>query len=396
MKIIDALRLAIGNLRRNSMRTTLTVSGVVIGIGAIVFLVSLAFGLEKVVIERTTSLEALEIIDVEPGSIPQAQLNEENIKNIQQIPNVEKIAPKINLSSKASFEQSNTTTCVIYAINPQYFSLEGIDVDKGKKDFSSEDASEAIISRKTIKLFDLEEVENALGKEITFDFNLPDQEKTSENLTQKLQIIGITREEKPLAYIPLKAIEKFNIENYNSAKVKVSDKNKIKEVQKKIGDMGFRTHSVQTSQIDEINKIFVIVKIILACFGMIALFVASIGIFNTMTISLLERTHEIGIMKALGATDRTIKRLFNYESSIIGLIGGIIGVLLGYLLGLGINVLIVFLAKTFEGEGQPVFYTPLYFALGVVIFSFVVSYVAGIYPARRASKLNPLEALRYE
>lgn len=395
MKIIDALRLAIGNLRRNSMRTTLTISGVVIGIGAIVFLVSLAFGLEKVVIQKTTSLEALTIIDVNPGSTSQVQLNEENIKNIQQIPNVEIVAPKINIDSKASFEKSNTT-CVVYAIDPQHFGLEGIDADKGTEDFSSEDASEAIISRKTIKLFDLKEGENVLGKEITFDFNLGNQEKTSESLTQKLQIIGITKEEKSLAYIPLKTIEKFNIKDYNSAKVRVTEKNKIEEVQKKIEEMGFKASSIKTSQIDEINRIFVIVKIILACFGMIALFVASIGIFNTMTISLLERTHEIGIMKALGATNKTIKRLFNYESSIIGLIGGILGVILGYLLGTGINTLIIFLAKTFEGEAQAVFYTPLYFAIGVVLFSFIVSYIAGIYPAKRAAKLNPLEALRYE
>ncbi len=390
MKIIDALRLSLGNLRRNSMRTTLTISGVVIGIAAIVFLVSLAFGLEKVVIEQTTSLEALEIIDI------QSEINTENVEKIKQIQGVESISPKINLDSKTTFNGVGTT-CVVYAIDPQFISLEGLDIIEGNEVFSNEDASEVIVSRETIKLFDIEDIKNALGKEINFNFT-PPKEKVIEDTTEELQIIGISKEEKPLAYISLKMIEKFNIENYDSAKVKVTDKDKIDEVQQKIIEMGFKTRSVKTSEVDEINRIFVIVKIILACFGMIALFVASIGIFNTMTISLLERTHEIGIMKALGANDKTVKRLFNYESSIIGLLGGILGVTLGFSLGAGINALIVLLSHTFGGQSQAVgvFYTPLYFAIGVIVFSFVVSYVAGIYPAKRAAKLNPLEALRYE
>ncbi len=382
------------------MRTFLTISGVVIGIGAIVFLVSLAFGLEKLVIQKTTTLEALTIIDVSPGNTPETKLSKENLKKLEEIPEIKTISPKIELGDcKASFNQLQTN-CLIYAINPQYFSLEGLDVEVGKE-FNSEDEPKAIISRKTIKLFDLKEGENILGKEIDFEINFSTKLKDEkETQSQKLQIIGITKQEKSVAYIPLKTIQKkleeLDIKNYDQVKVQVISKGKLSEVQSKIEQMGFKASSIKTSQIDEINKIFVIVKIILACFGIIALFVASIGIFNTMTISFLERTHEIGIMKALGATNKSIKRLFNYESAIIGLVGGVIGVAVGYLSGLGINSLINFLAKTFEGEAQAIFYTPFYFAIGTILFSVIVSYIAGIYPARRASRLNPLEALRYE
>ena len=162
--------------------------------------------------------------------------------------------------------------------------------------------------------------------------------------------------------------------------------------------MGFST-SVIKNQLGAINLAFAIINGLLGAFGMVALFVAAIGIFNTMTISLLERTHEIGIMKAIGGRDKDCSRIFTAEAATIGLMGGAFGMTCGWGIGRLLEVIINFLAsKAGPADQVPghLFYTPPIFTIGVVVFAFLVSTFAGIWPARRASKLNPLEALRYE
>jgi putative ABC transport system permease protein len=134
----------------------------------------------------------------------------------------------------------------------------------------------------------------------------------------------------------------------------------------------------------------------LAAVGMIAIVVASLGIINTMIMSILERYSEIGIMKAVGASDGDIQRVFFFESSAIGFLGGIFGLALGYgVSGLINRIVNYFLAR----QGVPFidyFSFPLWLGLGAVAFSIVVSLVSGIYPARRAARIDPVRALRHD
>ncbi len=166
-------------------------------------------------------------------------------------------------------------------------------------------------------------------------------------------------------------------------------------VRKAVESMGFPTTSINDT-VDQINQVFVIVQFVLGGFGFVALMVAAIGIFNTLTIALLERTHEIGIMKAIGGRNTDVAFVFTAEASMIGLFGGLFGVSVGWLLGKIINLLINFVATSVGGTSNSLFSTPWWFALFVVLFAFLVSTIAGILPARRAAKLDPLEALRYE
>jgi putative ABC transport system permease protein len=182
---------------------------------------------------------------------------------------------------------------------------------------------------------------------------------------------------------------------YSEIKVKVAERKQVNTIRKTIESMGYPTTSVKDT-VDQIDQAFIIIKSVLGGFGMVALFVAAIGIFNTMTISLLERTHEIGVMKAIGGRNRDVARVFTCEAAIIGLLGGLFGVLAGWALGLALNGLVNFIATSVGGEANDYFLLPIDFILIVIVFSFVVSTIAGIWPARRAAKLNPLEALRYE
>lgn len=398
MKISDVFALSLGNLKRNRMRSTLTILGVAIGIAAIVFLVSLGFGLQNLSIQKITSLEALTTITVSPGTNQQAKLNEESVSKFLNIGGVADVSVTYSVPSQIAFNGKNTDS-IAYGVTPKLLDIEGIKVKEGKT-FSGDEAKEVIISQSALKVFDVKDYSSVLGQELVVNFIVLDDEgnikKIDDSLqSQKFKIVGLIDEEKNNVYIPISHIKPLGIKFYNRAKVRVKERPDLSTVRSEIDAMGFTTISVKDT-ISQIDKIFLIVKIVLGAFGMIALLVASIGIFNTMTIALLERTHEIGIMKAIGGTDKDISRTFVAEVSMIGLFGGALGVTLGIVGGWGINWLVNSLAKAVGGEPNTLFYTPIEFIFIAIFFAFFVSMIAGLYPAKRASKLSPIEALRYE
>ncbi|HHE46006.1 MAG TPA: FtsX-like permease family protein, partial [Candidatus Moranbacteria bacterium] len=124
--------------------------------------------------------------------------------------------------------------------------------------------------------------------------------------------------------------------------------------------------------------------------------VSAIGMFNTMTITLLERTEEIGIMKSIGASDTMISLMFVMEATIMGFLGGVMGIVIGLLEGEAFNIMVNLIATHFGGERVNLFYSPIWFVLSIIIFSIFVGFLTGVIPARRASKIDPLDALRYK
>lgn len=398
MKLIDVLRMALGNLKRNRMRTVLTVSGVVVGIGAIVFLVSLGFGIQNLMVRKVANLEALTVITVRPGNKEDTKINEETVKKFKSFGEVSVVSPLLSYPAQISDGAASSET-IINGVIPEYFDLEDIKVDHGVK-FSGNDAKEAIVSAASLKSLNLTNPDNVLGKAYNFRIiQLDDSgniKKGHENDIIKLKIVGMTNEDKTkYAYVPLSVIKELDGANYSSIKVRTAQRKQVASVRKAIESMGYPTTSVKDT-VDQIDSAFVIIRSVLGGFGMIALFVAAIGIFNTMTISLLERTHEIGIMKAIGGRNGDVAKIFIAEAAIIGIMGGLLGVASGWVLGFAINAFVNFLATSVGGEANSIFFVPLNFVGIVVLFSFVVSTLAGVLPARRASRLNPLEALRYE
>jgi putative ABC transport system permease protein len=134
----------------------------------------------------------------------------------------------------------------------------------------------------------------------------------------------------------------------------------------------------------------------LAVFGGIALVVSAIGMFNTMTVTLLERTGEIGIMRTIGASPTDIKILFIAEAVIVGFLGGMVGMGIGVSVGLIVNFFINLAATSFGGKAIQLFRFPFLFLLFITAFSAIVGFLTGVFPARRAAQLSPLEAIRYK
>jgi len=159
--------------------------------------------------------------------------------------------------------------------------------------------------------------------------------------------------------------------------------------------MGYGTFTI-VDQLSEIKKGLLIIDAALGAVGTVALFVAALGIINTMVMSVLERYKEIGIMKAIGATDFEVKLLFFFESCVIGAVGGIFGIILGWIVTRIANVIANYFVVNQGGTAMNWFYIPWWLILGGILFAMVVSLLAGLYPASRAAKVDPVRALRYE
>ena len=238
----------------------------------------------------------------------------------------------------------------------------------------------------------------AIGKKITLSTVSQAGEggKGKEVSLGSYKIIGVTSETNVgYAFVDSSTLKKLELPEYNSVKIKVKEREDLEKVREKVDDMGFKT-SAAADTLGVVEKVFMGVQFVLGLFGAIALFVASIGIFNTMTISLLERIHEIGVMKAVGITNKDIKRIFIYEAGIIGLFGGLMGVLSGFLFSELVNATINLIAVSAGGASIDIFQTPLNFVGQILVLALMIGLGTGIYPARRAAKLNPGEALRYE
>jgi len=177
--------------------------------------------------------------------------------------------------------------------------------------------------------------------------------------------------------------------------VRVHSASETQDVEDQIKKMGFSAFSLNDA-LQGAKRGFILLDIVLALIGSIALAVSSLGIMNTMVMSILERTREIGIMKAIGGSDGDIRRIFLIEASAIGLLGGVAGIVLGWSVGRIINIAANIYIQRQGGTAGNLFSLPLWLIGGAIGFSIAVSLLAGSYPAMRAAKLDPIRALRHD
>jgi putative ABC transport system permease protein len=237
---------------------------------------------------------------------------------------------------------------------------------------------------------------------------------------RKMRIIGIVETEpfggmrnfaRGRIFIPIAVAEKLdtvqaatlrdavrgggNAPAYVSLLVRVASPSHVQAVQDAIKKMGFTTWSILDAT-RNLRRFFAVLDLFLGIFGSLALAVASLGIVNTLVMAILERRREIGIMKALGASDRDVKRLFFAEAGAMGLAGGLLGVTLGWAIGRVINFGTNLWLQRQELPPEQIWRVPWWLVLVALAFSVLVSLAAGLYPAARAAKLDPVQALRYE
>jgi putative ABC transport system permease protein len=269
-----------------------------------------------------------------------------------------------------------------------------------KEGEEAKDHDKILVSKATLKLFQIEEPKDVLGKTIKLRVFIKNPETGANQevpLDKEFVVKGVTNDAASITtIIPLPELLKhFAVPFYERAQVKVSKTDYLPVVQDAIVKRGF-TVTTLSKTVEQAYKIFQGIQAILAVFGGIALVVSAIGMFNTMTVTLLERTSEIGIMRTIGASPRDIKVLFVSEAVIVGFLGGIVGMGIGVAIGLGLNFMLNIAAANFGGAAVSLFRFPLPFLGFITLFSAIVGFLTGVFPARRAAALSPLDAIRYK
>ena len=367
-----------------------------VGIAAILIFVSLGYGLQKTMLSQITTEESLLTLDVSSPDSDILPIDQKAVSQISKINRVEEIDPMTTLPGQISL--GNLTSNVdLNVCSPSYLKLGGISPQTGRP-FSKED--EIVVSSAVAESFGLEKKE-ILNKKARINVFLVQKAGEGEkvesvSLKKEFLIAGVIDDQTMVyAYLPISALKDVKISAFNELKVKVENSRFLKEVSDKITAMGFLVSSLSET-VEEANKVFTAIQVILGSFGVVALLVAAIGMANTMTVSLLERTNEIGIMKAIGASDRDVRWMFLVESMAIALLGGLTGIGLNFLLTKILNFSFNVLAKNLGGKEVVLFFTPFWFMALIIAFSVFVGVFSGFFPAKRAAQMDPLEALRYK
>jgi putative ABC transport system permease protein len=182
---------------------------------------------------------------------------------------------------------------------------------------------------------------------------------------------------------------------YPTLTVRVDQSKHVEAIENSIKQMGFSSFSLLDAT-RSLRRFFAVLDLFLGIFGSLALAVASLGIVNTLVMAILERRREIGIMKALGASDLDVRRLFFAEAGAMGAFGGVIGVLLGWAIGRAINFAANVYLHRQQLPPERIWFVPWWLIGGAIAFSLLVSLISGLYPAARAARLDPVQTLRYE
>lgn len=401
MRFIDLFKLSTRMFRARTSRTLLTIFGMGVGIAAILFLLSLGFGLQNSLLEKITTTDSLLSLDVMSSESGIVVLDESMVGKLRNISGAEEVVPVAELAIQARVG-GLLADLASKSAPASYLRLEGIELKEGVP-LSEEKKENVVIASAVAEIFG-KNLSEMIGQEIELAFLVPQEESGEESLQNNFEsfdpgikyvITGIVESRENVIFVNAGTLGGLKIKKYDKAKVKCSDPEKLSAARGEIEALGLKVQSLSDT-VEDAKKIFKWIQLILTLFGIIALAVSAIGMFNTMTIALLERTEEIGIMKSIGASDLAISLMFIMEATVMGFMGGLLGIIIGLAGSELVNKAIDFIAIRRGAEPIDLFDIPLEFILGIAISAGIVGFLTGILPARRASKIDPLDALRYK
>lgn len=399
IRFSDMLPLAWSSLRRNRLRSLLTIGAISIGISLLVYLISLGFGLEQLTLGSVQKSAALLSLTVESANKDLNPLNAAALQKINKANGVAKVLPRVTvkgaviLNSDAEDKIANSTTIV--GVDPDYLQITDATQLLVGRYYRPEDTQTMVVTTGFLRLFGLDTKKVPL---VLFTIQ-PDKSEypAAQTLVDVLVSGVITDDDSPIVYLPRTALETAvatNLPQYEHIKVTLANLDQIDSVRTDLISRGFRVNAA-VDTVEDIKRAFNWIRGILAALGLIAIVIATIGMFNTLTISLLERTKEIGIMKALGVRNRDVSRLFLTEAMLIGILGGLAGVGVALALQQLTLFLLSLLAAYNNGIVPVVFQNHLFLLAGSFGFAMVIAAVTGFYPAKRATRLNVIDAIRH-
>lgn len=448
MKSYDLFELASRNLRESKLRNGLTTVGIAVGVASLVAMLSLGIGLQHLADSRLAKSGIFDTVyvtsprefgddhdhDNNKKQPEQNRIVDEAARNeIAKLPNVIEVAPEIRVMTDIRYKDKSYPA-FMGALPESAKGGDAFDNMQGAF-FSTQTAKEAILQKDFAKTLEPNNPNAMIGKEIVLRYaerHAPEGTAGSSSndefsfsvvrKEQPLKVVGIIDQEpfggmrmisRARLFLPTQMADSLNMvqfsdvrqaanadankggKTYSMLTVKVSSAGKVEQVQEAIKKLGLRTYSVLDAT-KSLRRFFAIFDMFLGIFGSLALAVASLAIVNTLVMAVLERRREIGVMKALGADDGDVKKLFFTEAGAMGIIGGALGVGLGWLIGRAINFGTTIYMRRQNLPPENVWLVPWWLIGGAIAFAVIVSLVAALYPASRAAKLDPIQALRYE
>ena len=428
MRVWQLILLALGGLRRTPLRVTLTALGVAIASAVLVSMMAFALGLQRQVEAPVKLLALLNDIRVSPkesvaGKDP-AALDDAAVERLAHLPGVVTAFPDIRVRGITIRHGKHSEGCLAIGA-PREASLLGMadEVLVAGRFFRQNREREAILGAPLAESLGFASPREALGAKLIVEAGglSPDAARsfTFKRSELVVTVVGVYQLS-PIVPTParsslilpmdlMKDVPGINFESaiarlkaggsaaaagYSSVTVRVRDVADLAAVQRQVEAMGFQTKTM-LSRFNEMQAFLIFLQVLLAAVGTIALVVAALGIANTLLMAVLERYQEIGICKALGASDGDMTVLFLAEAALIGLLGGLGGLVLGRLVCYGLQIAVNVYARG-HGVSQAleVFAFPPWLLAGTTLFAILVSVLAGVWPAVRAARVDPIRALR--
>lgn len=443
MRFSDIIAMSAANLWKRKVRTILTVLGVMVGTASIVVMLSLGIGLKSAMLgelQSGGSMTDIEVYNWGSGNNSPQQLSDDIVKEFEQMEHVTVVSPMLTMSARMT-QGKYESWIQLYGVTQEYMSQ--IPLEEGSRYPSANGNKLELLIGNMVPFqfydpndlddfyyFDSEESEplvDMMNKTVFTQFDsvwITDSEGNDVEQPSRKNIFpvagmieGGTNVYHSYSYnvytdidmlkkylkdtyrgqvIPGQPTDKngnpYKYFCYDQVIVSVDDMENVEDVKAQISDLGYQCYS-ESEWIKQAQQEMLIIEAVLGGIGAISLFVAAIGIANTMMMSIYERTKEIGVMKVLGCSLGNIRMMFLTEAAFIGFIGGIIGLIISYVLSFICNL---FLPALVGYEGQNISVIPIWLVLVAVVFSTLIGMLAGFFPAQRATKLSPLAAIRNE
>lgn len=439
MRFLDLISLIVENLGRRKGRVVMTAIGVVIGTAAVVILVSLAIGLQQNYTSQIGGIGDLTQIQVYPNygdvytekavsgnAVAQASsptmITSQTISDLQAIPGVVAVVARDYIRGQSVMKYGELENYPnVIGMTTTDLSQLGFEVQSGTLELSR---GTAVIGAPVQNNFynprqrpgqAMPEPPDLLDKNVKLVLTKWNEDGTTTTKTVLVRIVGIIPESRAESdysvYMSMDDVTAYSEwfqgkrinrakEGYSDAIVKADSTENVLDIAEQIKTMGYQANTPQ-SFIEGVNSYFMILQIIFGGVGAVALLVAAIGIANTMSMAILERTREIGLMKAVGATNRDVLSVFLGESAGIGLLGGLGGELAGWVACKALNVVMLsYLTSRAAQMGSTpptqAISTPPWLMVFTLVFAMLVGLISGLYPSLRAATLVPVTALKYE
>ncbi len=391
------LSIAWKNLTAKKLRSLLTIFGVVIGIGAIFFLLSFGIGLQKLVTDQVIGDQSIKSIDVTSPNSKLIKLDDGVINEIGGFSHVEKVGSQFSFPGSLQRDGAEVDS-VAYGISISYQEMTELNLVAGRL-LDGEDYRHILINITGLESIGIKDdnYEAALNQKLTITIPIDNLGLEQKEITDEFTIVGVIDSGSGNeVFMPSSNMYLAGVDAYQTVRVTVDNADNVSQVRQQIESKGLLTTS-PVDTLDQINQIFRFFTIILIGFGSIGMIVSILGMFNTLTISLLERTREIGLMIALGGRNSDMRKLFILEAVLISFFGALVGILLAIISGHIVNFFMnQFASRRGVHEHFTIFSTPLWAILLLILFTVGIGLLVVYLPARRAQKINPIDALRRE